>query len=363
MTTSHGSTLGGLRSTLLGFAKRVTTPLLPTDYVDVIDPLRSGARLRGRITAILPETRDAVTLVITPGSGWRGHRPGQFLRIGVTVDGVLHWRCYSITSAPHRADGSLSITVKAVAGGVVSNHLVRHVSAGTLVFLDQAAGEFTLDEPAPQRLLFLTAGSGITPVMGMLRSPVLAGDRDIVVVHSSPTAGEVIFGGELRMMARAGRIRLIEIHTRSHGRLDPDRLVELVGDLTERHTWSCGPDDFLRMTENHWGAAGIAHQLRTERFRTAAPATGDRGTVTFSSTGSAIESDGTGSLLEAGEAAGVLMPSGCRMGICFGCVAPLRRGTVRDVRNGALTTATDDSDGVVIQTCVSAAAGDCDIDL
>ena len=245
----------------------------------------------------------------------------------------------------------------------MSNHLVRHASPGTLVLLDQAAGEFTLDEPAPARILFLTAGSGITPVMGILRSPALAGDHDIVVVHSAPTAGEVMFGGELRMLARAGRIRLIEVHTRTDGRLNPGRLTELVGDLTDRHTWSCGPDDFLQMVESHWAAAGIAHQLRTERFRSTALATGDGGTVTFSATGCVIESDGTRNLLEAGETAGVLMPSGCRMGICFGCVAPLRRGAVRDLRNGALTTATDDGDGVVIQTCVSAAAGDCDIDL
>ena len=82
--------------------------------------------------------------------------------------------------------------------------------------------------------------------------------------------------------------------------------------------------------------------------------------MTFSGTGTVVEAEGDQSLLDAGESAGVLMPSGCRMGVCFGCVAPLRRGAVRDLRNGALTTA---GDGVVVQTCISAAAGDCDIDL
>ncbi len=353
----------GLRNTFARWAERVTTPLLPNDYLDLFDPLRSPARLRGRISAVLPETRDAVTVVIKPGSGWRAHHPGQFLRLGVDVDGVRYWRCYSITSAPHRADGCLSITVKAVPDGIVSNHLIRHAAAGTIVSLDDAAGEFTLDSPPPARILFLTAGSGITPVMGMLRAPGLTTEHDVVVVHSAPTAGDVIFGGELRTLARTGRIRLVEIHTRDDGRLDPARLADLVGDITDRSTWACGPETFLTAIENHWAATGITHRLRTERFRPAPLATGDGGVVTFSATGTSVECDGTRSLLESGEAAGVLMPSGCRMGICFGCVAPLRRGAVRDLRNGALTTATHDGDGVVIQTCVSVAAGDCDLAL
>ncbi|MDQ1318854.1 MAG: stearoyl-CoA 9-desaturase oxidoreductase [Actinomycetota bacterium] len=362
-TTPRRGVSAGLRGTLARWAGRITTPLVPTDYIDLIDPLRSGTRLRGRIVSIHAETRDAATLVIRPGSGWRSHRPGQFLRLGVDVDGVRHWRCYSITSAPNRADGCLSITVKAVRGGVVSDHLVRHATTGTIVSLDQAAGDFTLDSPTPARILFLTAGSGITPVLGMLRSPALSGKHDIVVVHSAPSAGDVICGGELRMLARAGRIRLVEIHTRTDGRLDPTRIGELVGDITDRRTWACGPGDFLQGIEEHWAATGIADRLRTERFRPALVVLDDGGRITFSATGTTVEADGNQSLLDAGESAGVLMPSGCRMGICFGCVAPLRRGAVRDLRNGALTTATDGGDGVVIQTCVSTAAGNCEIDL
>ena len=122
------------------------------------------------------------------------------------------------------------------------------------------------------------------------------------------------------------------------------------------------PAGMLDSLEKHWTASGIADRLHTERFRQAVITTGEGGTVTFSGSGTTVEADGDRSLLETGEAAGVLMPSGCRMGICFGCVAPLRRGAVRDLRNGDLTTAAD-GDGVVIQTCISAAAGDCDIDL
>jgi ferredoxin-NADP reductase len=361
-TTPRPTAIGGLRGTLVRLAERVTTPLLPADYLDAIDPLLSGAQLRGRIVGIHPETRDAVTVVIKPGSGWRAHRPGQFLRLGVEVDGVRQWRSYSITSRPGRADRCLTITVKSVPDGVVSNHLVRRATVGTVVHLGLPAGDFTVEHPTPKKILFLTAGSGITPVMGMLRSMTSAMCDDIVVVHSAPRADDVLFAGELRMLAQRGRIRLVEIHTRTGSRLDPARLAELVDDLDQRQTWACGPTGMLDTLEQHWAATGISDRLHVERFRPAVIATGEGGSVTFCATGTTVDDDGSRSLLDTGEAAGVLMPSGCRLGICFGCVAPLRRGAVRDLRTGALTTARD-GDGVVIQTCVSAAAGDCDIDL
>lgn len=351
-----------LRARLTILAERLTTPLLPTDYLDVIDPLLSGAQLRGRIAAIHPETRDSVTLVIRPGRGWAGHIPGQYLRLGVDIDGVRQWRAYSLTSRVQAAGGLLSVTVKAIPGGVVSNYLVRRATTGTIIHLDQAAGDFILGDPAPARILFVTAGSGITPAMAMLRNMAPTDPADIVVVHSAPTAADVIFGGELRMLAADGRIRLMEIHTDTDGMLDAARLAELVPDVADRDTWACGPVALLDALERHWATAGIADRLHTERFRPAVLATGDGGTVTFTATGTTVDSGDGQSLLDAGESAGVLMPSGCRMGICFGCVAPLRRGAVRDLRSGELTTA-NDGDGVVIQTCISAAAGDCDIDL
>lgn len=364
MTTTmpRASSIGTMRGALTRLAERLTTPLLPADYLDVIDPLLSSTQLRGRIVAIHPETRDAVTLVIRPGRTWAGHIPGQYIRIGIDIDGVRQWRTYSLTSRSDRSDGCLSVTVKAIPGGVVSNYLVRRATVGTIVQLDQAAGDFTMRTPLPAKILFVTAGSGITPVMGMLRNMSRAHGTDIVVVHSARTAEDVIFGGELRILAKRGRIRLVEIHTATDARLEITTLTGLVDDLAERHTWACGPADLLDALETHWAGAGIVDRLHTERFRPAVIATGDGGSVTFSATGTSVEADGGQSLLDAGESAGVLMPSGCRMGICFGCVAPLRRGAVRDLRTGELTTA-NDGDGVVVQTCISAPAGDCDINL
>lgn len=363
MTTTalRPTTVGSLRERVIKLAERMTTPLVPADYFDVIDPLRSAADLRGRIVAIHPETRDAATVVIKPGRGWRGHTPGQYIRIGVDVDGVRQWRAYSLTSETTRGDGCIAITVKAIPDGTVSNHLVRRATAGTIVQIDQAAGEFTLGEKAPAKILFLTAGSGVTPVMGMLRN-LTDVSADVIVVHSAPTESDVIFGAELRQLARLGRIRLVEKHTDTDGMLDVDRLGELVEDFAERQTWACGPAGMLDALEARWDADGIPDRLHTERFRPTVITAGDGGAVTFAKTGTTIDADGSQTLLDAGEAAGVLMPSGCRMGICFGCVAPLRQGAVRDLRTGDVTTAAP-GDNVQIQTCVSSAAGTCEIDL
>jgi stearoyl-CoA 9-desaturase NADPH oxidoreductase len=348
-----------LRDRVLKLVEFATTPLLPSDYLDLVDPLRSGADLRGRIEAVLPETRDAATIVIRPGRGWRGHRPGQYIRIGIDVDGVRQWRAYSLTSDLTRTDGCISVTVKAIPGGKVSNHLVHKAPPGTVVQLDQAAGEFCLPAEHPEKALFITAGSGITPVMGMLRNhPELT---DVVLVHSAPTADDVVFGADLRKMAAEGRIRLVEQHTDADGMLDAAGIAALVPDMGERSTWACGPVGMLEALEEHWSGAGIADRLYTERFRPSVLVTGEGGTVSFAKSGTTLEADGATPILDAAEDAGLLMPSGCRMGICYGCVLPLREGAVRDLRNGEITTAAP-GDGVLIQTCVSAAAGACDID-
>jgi ferredoxin-NADP reductase len=210
-------------------------------------------------------------------------------------------------------------------------------------------------------VLFVTAGSGITPVIGMLRNS-LNQLGDVVLIHSAPAADDVIFGDELRQLAKNPRLRLIERHTRAQGRLTMAELADLVPDFAGRHTMTCGPSDFLDTMVSYWAAAGISENLHLERFRPVTRVSGEGGTVAFRRTGATVAADGATPLLDVGEAAGVLMPSGCRMGICRGCVVPLNEGSVRDLRTGAVTTAAL-GDGVAIQTCVSAAAGHCDIEL
>ncbi|MFZ2503617.1 MAG: ferredoxin reductase [Nocardioides sp.] len=348
-------------------ANAATTPLVPSDFLDLFAPLRPGADLRGRIVSVTPETPDAATIVIRPGADWRGHVPGQYLRIGVEVDGIRQWRAYSLTHGP-RKDRNISITVKAVDGGLVSPHLVHHSEPGTLVHLEQAAGEFVLP-PEGGRMLFVTAGSGITPVIGMLRNlfpstdsgvlrPARSAGFDIVVVHVAPSRPDSIFIQDLQALDAAGAIRLIARYDDEHGLLDVAELESLVPDLAERTTYACGPAGLLDALAAHHEVHDLP--LMVEQFRTKRIVAGTGGTVSFTRSGITVTSDGATPILDAAEEAGVLMPSGCRMGICMGCVLPLAEGAVRDLRNGEITVATP-GDGVAIQTCISAAVAECSI--
>jgi len=357
-----------LRDRVFALAELATTPLVPADYLDVFNPLRAGAELRGRIVSVTPETEDAATLVIKPGADWAGHVPGQYVRVGIDVDGVRLWRAYSLTHGP-RDDGYISITVKAVPDGKVSNHIVRDSRPGTLVHLEQAAGEFVLPTDGG-KFLFVTAGSGITPVIGMLRNlfPVAESGAvhlrrsepyDITVVHVAPSEPHSIFIDNLRSLDEAGLIRLVARYDDEHGVLDVNDLSDLVPDLAERTTFACGPAGLLDALGSHHQERGLT--LLTEQFRVATIVAGEGGTVSFLKNGTSLDAAGDRPILEQAEEAGVLMPSGCRMGICYGCVLPMREGSVRDLRTGEITTAVQ-GDGVKIQTCINAAAGSCAID-
>jgi len=359
-TTASRDRIPAWRHHAFRFARAATTPLLPEDYVDLFDPLRSRTHLRGRVVAVHAETADAASVVIRPGRGWHGHRPGQYIRVGVDIDGVRMWRAYSITSGP-RADGCISITVKAITGGAVSTHLVQTLRPGQVLQMEQAGGEFVLPHGLPGRVLLLTGGSGITPVMGILRHAVRDLD-DVVLLHSAPRPEDVIFANELHDLAADGHLRLLERHTDTDGMLNPAELDALVPDWRDRETFACGPAGMLEALEEHWQQAGLDHRLHTERFRPTLVEPGEGGTVHFTGLDRDIDCDGARPILDIAEDEGVLMPSGCRMGICYGCVLPLREGAVRDLRTGEITTASP-GDGVLVQTCISSAAGRCDIDL
>jgi stearoyl-CoA 9-desaturase NADPH oxidoreductase len=339
-----------------------THPLLPDDLLGTLNPLWSTREPHARVVALRRETADTTTLLLRPGRSWPAHRAGQFVGIGVRVDGVWQWRTYSATSRPE--EPLLAITVTALPGGAVSGVLAHDTPIGALLRIGPPAGEFVLPEPVPEKLLFITAGSGITPVMAMLRD--LAATRPhtlagAVLVHCDRTPSDIVFGPQLRALAVATGLRLVERHTAVSGRLTADELTDEVPDWPAREAWACGPAGLLDDLTAHWARHGSPEALHVERFTPPATvadgATGGR--VTFTTSGITAEAAPGAPLLTTGEAAGALLPSGCRMGICHTCVGPLRSGAVRDLRTGDL----HDTPGESVRTCVSGAAGDVEIEL
>ena len=343
----------------------LSSPLLPDDYLELVNPLWSTRELRGRIEEVRHETEQAATVLIKPGYRWPGHKPGQFVRIGIDIDGVRHWRAYSLTSDPHREDGLISITPKRVDEGKVSPYLVGGARPGTIVSLSKIEGEFVLPDPAPTRLLFISAGSGITPIMSMLRHLDHAGAMpDVVVLHSARELDEVIFGDDLRRLAgKHDGFHLHEQLTRENGRMGPGDLARLCPDWREREAYISGPNDMLDAFAEHFNEHADSDRLHMERFQPklglGRSGEGDGGTIKFCMSDCEAESDGSMPILVAGEEAGLELPYGCREGICHTCVGELRSGQVRDLRTGKVYG----QEGEVIRICISAPEGPVEIDL
>jgi stearoyl-CoA 9-desaturase NADPH oxidoreductase len=353
-----------LQRNVLRAVKAFSTPLLPDDYLELINPLWSTRELRGRIERIEPETPDAATVVVRPGYEWPGHKPGQFVRIGIDVDGVRHWRAYSLTSDPDNPDGVISITVKNVDEGTVSPELVRRGRPGTIVGLGGVEGDFVLPDPPPDRLLFISAGSGVTPIMSMLRS--LAHQDalgDVVMIHSARSEEDAIFGSQLRDLDR--RFEGFHLHlqlTGEQGRLTPHHLGDICSDWHGRETFLSGPSEMLDAMEEHWAEHDLQDQLRMERFQPKLAHNieeGKGGTIVFRKSDCKTECDGATPILVAGEEEGLELPFGCREGICHTCVGTLLSGRVRDLRNGDV----HGNEGENVRTCIHAPEGPVEVDL
>lgn len=309
-------------------------PLLPAHYVELFVPRQA------RIIATKDELPGVRTITLKPPRGWRMHRAGQHVRVGLVIDGRIATRTYTISSAPGRP---LQLTVKAQ--GRASRALIE-APVGTVVTLGPAEGDLVLPFGAPPKALFVTAGSGITPIASILRSLEVMPD----IVHVHYARGEMIFGDELRAI-RDPNYRLIVIDT-TQGRPTVDSLVP---DLSDREAWACGPAPLLDAMAGLYAAR--PEQLHVERFHPRLAPVEDARGGEVSYAGRKFKADGVTPLLRVAEAAGLSPAHGCRMGICHACDTTLVAGCVRDLRTGDVTA----EPGARIQLCVCAAAGDVEL--
>src|ERR1700712_1543052 len=198
-------------------------PLRPDDYLEMVNPLWTTKELRGKVERIEPQGSEAVSVLIRPSYEWQGHEPGRYVRLGLVIDGRFHWRAYSLTSDPRPRDGLISVTPKRVDSGVVSPYLVHEIRPGEIVRLAEIEGAFTLPDPLPSKMLFISAGSGIPPIISMLRS-LNSRDAldDVVVVHSARTRDQVMFLPNLEATApRHDGVQLDLRLTAERGRMTP----------------------------------------------------------------------------------------------------------------------------------------------
>ncbi len=209
----------------------------------------------------------------------------------------------------------------------------------------------------------ISGGSGITPVMSMVRTLLRDGydgraGRRVTFVHYARTPEEQVFAGELARIAAAdNQVDVHVVHTRAGGtRFSGIELARIVPDFRDVDTWACGPAGLIDLVST---AYAESTRLRVEHFRTpTVPSGSAEGTVSFARSGVAGANSGV-SLLEQAEALGLRPESGCRMGICFSCTSRKTEGTVRNVLTGEESSLPDEE----IRICVSAPVGDCVVEL
>ena len=327
------------------------------DVLGQIHPTLAFGGIKARVAAVLRETPDTCTFVLEPNWRWPGSLAGQHVQLTVEIDGVRHQRTYSLSDAPTAAR-EVHVTVKRRSDGRVSTWLHDHLRVGCVVALSPPSGDFVLPDPPPPRLLMVSAGSGITPLMSMLRD--LARRRwtgDVVFVHACRTRADAIFGDELAALAR--RWPALSLHMRyssESGRLDADALAALVPDSARRHTLLCGPAAFMSAVRAHWHARGLAGRLQWEHFGLPAAVAPPGAAVAVRCLRSERTFDTTGSepLLLCAERAGLQPRHGCRVGICHTCQCVKRSGVVENLLTGRVSSEPDEP----IQLCISRARSD-----
>jgi ferredoxin-NADP reductase len=355
-----------LRSRLLD---ALTFPHGTERYVELIDPLASRHDVRAEVTAVSRQTPKSVTLTLAPNENWAGARAGQFVGLSVEIDGRRQTRPYSPCSSEHAAGGALEFTISTHPDGLVSRHLRDHAHPGMLVHLEQAAGDFVLPDPRPARVLLISGGSGITPVLAMLRTLCdegFAGDVGFLNYARSPELA--LHDEQLRALAvEHPNLRVARGFTQAatatgalSGRFRREHLDADIADHASAATFVCGPPALIDAVRATWAQDGLAAPT-VETFAPPAFALhpdAAEGTVRF--TASDREAPNSGLLLlEQAEDAGLAPDHGCRMGICNTCSCRKTSGTVRNVLTGELSTQPDE----LIRICVSVPVGDVELAL
>lgn len=314
-----------------------------------------------RCIQIRQETHDVKTFVLA-ADGARSFRylPGQFITLELEINGQKINRCYTLSSTPTRPD-TVSITVKRVPGGAVSNWLHDHLRVGMALGVMGPSGHFTCFPPVARQYLLMSGGSGITPLMSMARAlHDLGSDVDVVFVHCARTPADVLFNEELTLMARNMpnfRIAIVcEQHTSGSsyaghlGRMNAARLAHIAPDFMQRAVYTCGPAPFMGAVRTLLERAGFDMARYSEESfsfeetvapapaaEINAPASGTAvHTITLKKTAQTFSCTEDQTILQAATAAGVRLPSSCSSGACGTCKSMRLTGQVQMQHAGGI---------------------------
>lgn len=349
---------------------RLTSPRTPDEYLEVIHPMLTIEAVRARVIEVLAETGTASTVRLKPNGAWSGFKPGQHVEFGVEVEGTRRVRVFSVSSSATNSDGTFTVSVKAHPDGFVSQHLHQQLlKPGSVVYLSPAKGDFVLPRNVPEHITLISGGSGITPVMSMLRTLTdTKHPGHITFLHYARSRDDEMFSGELDTLAALPNVTMTRVYTRVPeptapltGRFTLDHLTSLGIDPRTMPTWVCGPAGLIASVRDTYAELGASDNLTAEYFKVPAvdlDAEDATGTLTFEASNTDTDNSGA-TILEQAEAAGLKPAFGCRMGVCNTCAVKKLHGAVRHVISGEVCANTDET----IKPCVQVPVGNVSVEL
>ncbi|MCQ0092332.1 hybrid-cluster NAD(P)-dependent oxidoreductase [Roseovarius sp. M141] len=325
--------------------------------------------------SVIPEMPNTATFTFrAPSGALFDFRPGQFLTLELPVPGGAVHRTYTISSSPSRPR-SISITVKAQKGSIGTRWMLDHLTPGTRLRVMGPAGLFTHTTVAAEKYLFISAGSGITPLMSMTTWMFdLGTEPDIVFVSCARRPSEIIFRQRLEHMA--SRVPGLDLHwvveapdryapwTGYRGQINQLMLGLMAPDYLEREVFCCGPDPFMQAVREALQGLGFdMDHYHQENFQAPVAVPADappiddvvpdediRAEVTFALSGVTAKVAETDTILAAAKANGLNIPSGCTFGVCGTCKVRKTSGDVHMVHNGGISDE-DITDGYILACC------------
>jgi len=375
LITSVPMTTTTLQRLMSPLVSSLVAPAVFDFWAGILNPVWSWERTLAKVVDVRQEARNTVTLVLRPNRHFTGFQPGQHVNVTAEVNGARVTRSYSFTDVP-QADGCISLTVKRIEGGTLSNHLCEAIRVGDVLELGKAFDGMTLAASSPGKpegkFLFLAAGSGITPLMSLTRALAAAGmPADVTLIYWARTRAELCFARELQELSVwLPRFRVHFLLTREtdreagedDGRVSHALLQERAPDLSERHVYTCGPAGFVDAVREL--ASTQARSFHAEAFTVPvfdAAANHATGTVRvkLAVSGRTLEIPAGQSLLTALESQGVSPAYGCRIGICNTCACGKSAGTTQNQNTGEYSA----EPTAALRLCISRASTDLTLDL
>lgn len=323
-------------------------------------------------TMIVQETENVKTFTFqTPDGSWFNYKPGQFITLQLPTPGEPTLRTYTLSSSPSRPV-SVSVTVKAQPNSTGTRWLFDNVKVGDTLKAYGPNGEFTFFNDPADKYLFISAGSGITPMMSMTRWLFdYGGNMDINFISCVHSPNDILFREELERMAkRSSDIRLswvcenddeINSWTGYRGRFNKLILGLTASDYLERDVYCCGPAPFMRAVreilndagydmaryhEESFGGPSDGMQREDDDF----PAAGEQAVIRFNQSDKSIECSQSTTLLEAAKKSNIAIPSACSIGVCGTCKVKVNAGQTHMVHSGGIGKK-DEEAGYVLACC------------